>query len=669
MYAAPRFVALGGKPPYAFVGDSLPSGITLTSAGAFVGVAEASATTSSVISVVDAHGACATMPWKLDVAAGAATCPAIVLSPAVLADAASAGYNQTVTAAGGAGPYTYGLVDGALPIGLALSSAGAITGTATTPGAYAFTVRAADAAGCEGLAHYEMKALKTTGCTVAVSTNYLPTTYLHSNYSTIIAGTGPAPLSFALASGAMPAGLTLLPDGRIYGSPTVTSSAGVQVIATDATFCRSSVKSLPFTVTSQICSPTIAVSTDTLPAAKYGEIYTQSLTATGGAAYAFSAVGALPAGLTLDGTTGAISGTPTAVGDSHFTIVVTATGGCADHRDYTLHVSGPASCAPGISLVLDAGECSSIGCDTVAGCGKHAVPAGLEMANPKLGDCSKVVCQAGALTPVLDTSEDCGPHTTCVAIDTCSGQLGAICGAVASCDSGKCVDGVCCNSDCNGLCQTCGETGSCHAVEGHQDDTCTSNQFCNAVSSCVVCGAVNEPCCDTTCNAGLACTSAGTCKAAGGTPCSAGDCAPGLNCVSSYVDSDSDGWGGGAAGVRCIDPSNHYGGGYADRAGDCCDSDYKANPDAQFFPYGNPPNAPDSCGSWDYNCNGSIQYQYPATSSEACALCSTAMDDVYFWEAGVYPTCGNADFLKHWYCTPSCQDGGEAHVFRAVSCE
>ncbi len=55
-------------------------------------------------------------------------------------------YSATLTASSGTPPYTWSIASGALPAGLALSSAGAITGTPTTAGAYQFSVQVTDAA-------------------------------------------------------------------------------------------------------------------------------------------------------------------------------------------------------------------------------------------------------------------------------------------------------------------------------------------------------------------------------------------------------------------------------------------------------------------------------------------------------------------------------------------
>lgn len=62
----------------------------------------------------------------------------------------------------------------------------------------------------------------------------------------------------------------------------------------------------------------------TLPAGVTGVAYSQTLTAHGGTSpYTFSVTsGSLPAGLSLAGSTGAITGTPTGTGTSSFTVTV-----------------------------------------------------------------------------------------------------------------------------------------------------------------------------------------------------------------------------------------------------------------------------------------------------------------------------------------------------------
>jgi hypothetical protein len=59
-------------------------------------------------------------------------------------------YSQAITAVGGTAPYTFSITSGALPPGLSLSPTGVLSGTPTTSGVSAFTMRATDATGCFG---------------------------------------------------------------------------------------------------------------------------------------------------------------------------------------------------------------------------------------------------------------------------------------------------------------------------------------------------------------------------------------------------------------------------------------------------------------------------------------------------------------------------------------
>ena len=80
----------------------------------------------------------------------------LTINPASLpAGTQNTPYNQTVTASGGTGPYTYSVSAGALPAGLSLNpSTGAITGIPTGSGASNFTISALDSQGNTGSRPY-----------------------------------------------------------------------------------------------------------------------------------------------------------------------------------------------------------------------------------------------------------------------------------------------------------------------------------------------------------------------------------------------------------------------------------------------------------------------------------------------------------------------------------
>jgi hypothetical protein len=122
----------------------------------------------------------------------------------------------------------------------------------------------------------------------------------------------------------LPSGLTLGAACTITGTAPSAGSTTVTIHATDSATPTANTVTGPVTVTvSPVPTLTLAGS---LPNATLGVAYSQALTATGGIkpySYALTA-GSLPPGLTL-ATDGTISGTPTQVGASSFTVTVTDT--------------------------------------------------------------------------------------------------------------------------------------------------------------------------------------------------------------------------------------------------------------------------------------------------------------------------------------------------------
>ncbi len=202
----------------------------------------------------------------------------------------------------------------ALPTGLSLSaSTGQITGTPSVSGTFMVTMSAnnGSATGNQSFTFnigppspvFSPLTASPTGQT-GVLFSYTPTV---SN----------SPTSFSISAGTLPAGLNLnTSTGVISGTPSVTGSPSVTLSASNANPTPGA-QTINFTITQG--PPTITSGAP--PAGQTGVPYTHTVTATNstGITYSISA-GALPAGLSLNGSTGVISGTPTAVGSSGFTI-------------------------------------------------------------------------------------------------------------------------------------------------------------------------------------------------------------------------------------------------------------------------------------------------------------------------------------------------------------
>jgi len=158
--------ATGGTAPYTWSVSSgtAPPGLTLSSAGALSGVPTTSGSYSFTAQVKDAASHTATYTYSLSVGAG--TTVTLTIGPASVPSgtAGSAYTSTTLTASGGTAPYTW-TQSSNIP-GLALSSAGALSGTPTTAGSYTLSVAAKDALGNTGTKSFPL--------TVAAGTQSTP---------------------------------------------------------------------------------------------------------------------------------------------------------------------------------------------------------------------------------------------------------------------------------------------------------------------------------------------------------------------------------------------------------------------------------------------------------------------------------------------------------------
>jgi uncharacterized protein YhjY with autotransporter beta-barrel domain len=206
----------------------LPAGVALAATGTVAGTPTADGSYTFTVRATDALGFTGDQAYTVTVAA-----PAIVLEPATLADGvAGMAYSQAITADGGTAPYSFALLSGALPAGLAFSSAGTLSGTPTADGSFTFTVRATDALGFAGDQAYTVAV---GAPTIVIAPGTLPDATAGTAYSQALAASGgAAPHGFSLAGGALPDGLSLSAGGTIAGTPTTDGNYDFTVRATDA---------------------------------------------------------------------------------------------------------------------------------------------------------------------------------------------------------------------------------------------------------------------------------------------------------------------------------------------------------------------------------------------------------------------------------------------------
>ncbi|HEX3905469.1 MAG TPA: hypothetical protein VH853_21780 [Polyangia bacterium] len=175
---------------------------------------------------------------------------------------------------------------------------------------------------------------------------------------------------------------------------------------------------------------------------------------------------------------------------------------------------------------------------------------------PGVQDCHPFRCVDGACTKSCETVADCDQGTACIA-KTCGPKpMGASCQAASECSSNFCVDGVCCESACNGTCQYCAlptSPGFCMTVAADNLDprgvcqdkgaaSCGTNGKCDGTGSCetyaqgTVCG--NESCTSGVYTPPSTCNTTGQCVAPDSRPCAPYVCNGGTQCFNVCATND-----------------------------------------------------------------------------------------------------------------------------------
>jgi len=180
---------------------------------------------------------------------------------------------------------------------------------------------------------------------VTVTTLVLAGGNVNTAYSqtlTVVGGVPGYVWSLDVASNPLPSGLSLNSSGVISGTPTVAGMTTITVRVTDSVG-GAATQQLSLTISPAGVVPIAITSLSSLPAGIVGANYNTSLSATGGTGTrAWSVVsGVLPTGLTLNPSTGQISGTPTTQGTSTFTVQVQDSGNPpqSDQRQFSLTIS------------------------------------------------------------------------------------------------------------------------------------------------------------------------------------------------------------------------------------------------------------------------------------------------------------------------------------------
>ncbi len=307
----------GGVSPYTFTVDGspytfTPFGLTLNSStGAITGTVSATPNQQIPIGVTitDSQGLATDIPFTLPVVNGPVT-----LGPATLPDATmGANYNVQLTVSGGNGPYTFSATG--LPTGITLNASNQLVGQcqASSTGV---VLRVVDS---------QTPFPGTATLTVALNCNPAPQI---TDASPLPDGTpgvaydhqfttnasynppGAAPFSWTLTPGTLPQGFSLSPAGALTGTASSAATSNFSVTFTDR-WGATTTRNFQLSFSSQL-----AITTASLPGGILNKPYPSgySIVATGGVgSYTYGATG-MPPGLSIDPSTGAITGTPTVAG-------------------------------------------------------------------------------------------------------------------------------------------------------------------------------------------------------------------------------------------------------------------------------------------------------------------------------------------------------------------
>ncbi|MBT4122846.1 MAG: hypothetical protein HOE35_02825, partial [Candidatus Ruthia sp.] len=311
---------------------TLPSGCTLPTTGnsAFTGTASGVSSNTNytwTIKVTDTSGGTATQDYQQTINTVAPTVTGGTVTISSVSEGGSASYDVDTDFTFGTGSTfsAYSLQSGSLPSGTSLATAtGVISGTAgnvSSNTAYTFTIRGTDTDGDTVDQSYSWTintiTPTSTGGTVTISNTSEGASASYDVDTNFSYPTGSTFSAYSLQSGSLPNGLSLnTTSGVISGTAGNSGSASFTIRATDT---DGDVKDQAYSWTITNVAPTSTGGTVTISSVQEGlsasyDVDTNFTFTTGSTFSAYSLLsGSLPSGLSLNTSTGVISGTMGAV--------------------------------------------------------------------------------------------------------------------------------------------------------------------------------------------------------------------------------------------------------------------------------------------------------------------------------------------------------------------
>ena len=224
----------GGTGPYNcnLMAGNLPAGLALGAHCAITGTPSSAGSATITVQATDSSSPVNTTTGPVNVTVNAVPATLTVGTPP--AATVNTPYTGTIPVAGGTAPYQCTITSGSLPAGIELGAGCALSGTPTTTGTATVNITATDAA----------NPVDTKTAPVTVTVNGLAPLTLNGSLPNAVVGTpytqtlsasgGLTPYTYAVTSGALPAGLTLASNGTLSGTPTAPGASSFTVTATDS---------------------------------------------------------------------------------------------------------------------------------------------------------------------------------------------------------------------------------------------------------------------------------------------------------------------------------------------------------------------------------------------------------------------------------------------------
>ena len=331
----------GGTLPYTWsVGQGFPLFFSIDpNTGIISGTPTTAGTFSFPVQLTDAAHNTATRTVSVTINPS----PLIITTlPPIFNGTVGMSYVQTFRATGGTAPYTWSILSGSTG-DLSLDSAsGNLQGTPLTAGTLNFTIQVIDAS--RQITSQSYSLLINTPTLAITLGSALPAGTVGVSYSQRIAVTatgGLSPYIWSIAPGsALPPGLLFTPSTlTLSGTPTTAGTFSFNIAVQDA---ASTLVSRAIGMT--ISSPPLSLTTSRqFPDGILNQAYSAIVAATGGQPpYRWTATG-LPSGVTINTTTGQISGTPTAAGNFAVAITVTDSALANLSDRFTLNINLPSA--------------------------------------------------------------------------------------------------------------------------------------------------------------------------------------------------------------------------------------------------------------------------------------------------------------------------------------